>query len=77
MNFDHISTAEIQQDIADTLAEIKAMEREEQGLRLIGDRMSVFRADARRSGIQERIAFIKKLEAILISRVAPSKEGEK
>jgi hypothetical protein len=38
------------------------------GLRLIGDRMSLFRADARRYGIQERREFIDKLQEILRGR---------
>lgn len=68
MNNDHISSNEVRQDIADTLAEISTMEREEKGFRLVGDRMSLFRADARRDGIQKRREFISKLEAILKNR---------
>lgn len=68
MSNDHIPTSEIRQDIADTLAEIATMEREEKGLRMIGDRMSVFRADARRDGIKERREFIAKLQGILAAR---------
>lgn len=68
MSFDHIPTAEVKKDIADTWAEIKKMEREEAGYRMIGDRMSVFRADARRDGIKERHVFIEKLEVILKQR---------
>lgn len=68
MSFDHIPTEEIKKDIADTWAEIRTMEREEAGYRLVGDRMSVFRADARRDGVKERQVFIEKLEAILKKR---------
>jgi hypothetical protein len=68
MSADHISTEEIERDIADTEAEIVTMQREMDGLRLIGDRMSLFRADARRYGIQERREFIDKLQEILRGR---------
>lgn len=64
----HISNSEIEQDIADTEREIITMRREEEGLRIIGDRMSVFRADGRRQGIREREAFIEKLNALLAAR---------
>lgn len=63
-----ISSEEILQDIRETEAEIAVMKREEQGLRMVGDRMSVFRADARLTGIQERSLFIGKLKAILAER---------
>ena len=65
---DHIPTAEIEQDIADTLAEIATMQREEKGLRIIGDKWSVMRADARKSGIKEREEFVAKLRTILAER---------
>jgi hypothetical protein len=65
---DHIPTEEIKQDIFDTGREIADMRREEEGYRLIGDRMSLFRADARRSGIREREEFIAKLVALLKAR---------
>lgn len=61
----HISTPEIKQDIADTQYEINTMEREIKGYELIGDKMSHFKANARRSGIKERRDFIEKLEVIL------------
>lgn len=61
----HISTAVIEQDIVDTQTEIVVLQREINGYRLIGDKMSCFRADARESGIKERRDFIKKLEIIL------------
>lgn len=63
-----IPSDEIRQDIADTIREIEQMEREEKGFRLIGDRMSIFKADARRDGIAERKAFVEKLEGILRQR---------
>lgn len=63
-----ISSDEIRQDIRDTEAEIAQMKREEMGFRLIGDRMSIFRADARASGIKERMEFIAKLRNILFER---------
>ncbi len=68
MSNENIPTAEIKNDIADTRHEIAQMEREEQGFRIIGDRMSLFRADARRTGIAERKEFISKLESILSER---------
>ena len=60
-----IPTDEIKQDILDNIQEISDMQREIKGLRIIGDRMSNFKADARESGIKERREFIKKLESIL------------
>ncbi len=68
MSNDNISTVEIEQDIEDTEREIAQMEREEQGLRLIGDKLSCYKADARRDGIKERRAFIAKLKLILDER---------
>ena len=60
-----IPTCVIRQDISDTQAEIATMEREIKGFRLVGDRMSNFRADAHEGGIKERRDFIEKLNAIL------------
>ena len=68
MNNDHIPTEEIKQDILDTEREIIQMRREEEGLRLIGDRMSLFRADARRDGIRKRKEFIDKLNKLIADR---------
>lgn len=68
MSQEHISTDEIMQDIRVTEAEIHQMEREEKGLRQIGDRWSVMRADARITGIKERRDFISKLLKILTER---------
>jgi hypothetical protein len=64
-NNEHIPTAEILRDRADTLAEIENMQREIKGLRLIGDRMSNFKADNREIGIKERREFVRKLGLIL------------
>jgi hypothetical protein len=64
----HISTGEILQDIKDTQDEIAQMEKEVTAFRMLDDRMSHFRADARISGIAERKQFIKKLEKILAER---------
>lgn len=66
----HIPTDEIKNDIADTEREIVQMEREEKGLRMIGDRMSIFRADNRQIGIDDRRKFITKLKTILLIREA-------
>lgn len=76
MNIDSIPTNEVLQDISDTEAEIKTMKREIEGHRLIGDRMSHFRADAKVQGIKEREMFIEKLQKILADRgfLSESKE---
>ena len=68
----HISDDEIRRDIADTRAEIAQMEREITGLELIGDRMSDFRAAARREGIRNRYKFIAQLRELLAARGAAS-----
>lgn len=60
-----ISTETIRTDIADTEAEIRQYERKEEGYRLIGDKLSVFKADAYSNGIRERKNFTRKLKAIL------------
>lgn len=75
----HIHNAEIEQDIADTEAEIATMRREVEGFNLIGDRLSYMRASARRAGIREREEFIAKLKAILAERgaiYAPPQENK-
>lgn len=69
----HISSAEIEQDVADTEREIAVMGKEITAFELIPHesvyfRMANFRASARRDGIKERLAFIAKLRAILESR---------
>ncbi len=63
-----IPTAEVKQDIEDTRREIADLERQMEGHRLVGDRMSIFRADAAADGIRRRQEFIEKLEAILKDR---------
>lgn len=65
---DHIPTTDILKDIADTEAEIATFKREIPALETLGDRMSMFRAGARRTGIQEREAFIVRLRDILKER---------
>ncbi len=60
-----ISTEEIKQDIEDTKVEINELSREASGYRIVGDKMSRFKADNREIQIQERNVFIEKLEAIL------------
>lgn len=65
---DKISNDEIRNDIRETELEIEAMIREEKGLRIIGDRWSVMRADSRLDGIEERKLFIEKLKGILRAR---------
>lgn len=68
----HIPNSEVEQDIIDTEQEIETMRREEQGFRLIGDRMSLFRADARRDEIKAREAFVIKLKRLLKLRESMS-----
>lgn len=69
MNNDHIPTEEVKQDMADTREEIHNMEREERAFRLLGDRMSMFKADARNTGIRQRREFLAKLGLVLETRV--------
>ncbi len=61
----HITTEEIQKDITDTQVEINTMEREERGYRIVGDRLSVMKADYRMGEIKRRKEFIFKLDEIL------------
>lgn len=73
----HISTEEIKQDISDTLYEIRTMQKEIDAFEMLGDKMSRFKADSRRHGIQERKAFVIKLERILELREPTSpRRGE-
>jgi hypothetical protein len=65
---EHIPTQEVMQDIQDTKAEIKQLEREVEGLRLIGDKLSMFKADAKTNGIKDRRSFIRELEHLLALR---------
>lgn len=64
----NITTEEMLKDIADTEAEIATMEREIKGFRLLGDRLSHMRADARVSGIQQRREFIGEVQKIIAER---------
>lgn len=70
MKIDEITTQEIEQDIGETEAEIVIMEREIKGFRLIGERLSHFKADGRVEGIRKRKEFIEKLNGILKERGA-------
>lgn len=72
----HIPSDEVARDIIDTEREIANMAREEAGLRMVGDRMSVFRADGRAHGIREREAFIAKLRNLLDLRERAAKESK-
>lgn len=69
-----ISDAEMRKDIEDTEAEIAQMEEEAMHLErtplsLPSARLDHMRASARRSGIQERIDFVRDLHAILELRI--------
>jgi len=66
----HICIQEIRQDINDTESDISRWEREIKGYRLIGDRMSHFRADARQGYIKDAKIFIENLKEILKFRGA-------
>jgi hypothetical protein len=68
MKFEHIPTSEIEKDILDTEKEIATMAREIEGLTLLGDRWSLMKADARRTGINERTEFVQKLRVVLLER---------
>ena len=61
----HIPTQTIRTDIQDTEREIEDLEREVKGLRIIDDRLSNYRADAKESFIKERKDFIERLWIIL------------
>lgn len=61
----HIPDKEVKQDITDTLAEIRVMEREIEGFEIIGDRVSNMKIAARISGIEERKGFVNKLQKLL------------
>lgn len=65
-----IPTETIQKDINDTQREIEQLKREHEGYKLIGDKMSIFKADNRLIQIKERQRFIDKLETILKVRKA-------
>ena len=64
-NNSHIPDEVLKQDIADTEEEIADYERKAEGYKLIGDKMSLFKADAYISEIQDRKDFIFKLQSIL------------
>jgi chaperonin cofactor prefoldin len=64
----HIPTSTILKDIEDTRREIVGLEKVEEGYKLVGDRMALFRADATAREIRERHEFIKRLESILTHR---------
>lgn len=75
MTNDHIPTEEILKDIADTEREIAEMEveaahLEQTPLSMRDARWDHMRASSRRSGIEQRHAFIGKLRAILTERAA-------
>lgn len=78
----HISTAEIRQDISDTLVEIAQMEREAEHLEatpmgMRDARWNHIRASGRHSGIEERRRFVERLEAILEVREEKIEETKK
>jgi len=65
MNNDHVPADEVKKDIADTLSEIKVMEHEVKNYRLLGDPLSVIKADAQAQGIKRSRDFIAQLEKLL------------
>ena len=68
MSHETIASEEMLRDIADTEAEIETMEREIKAFRLLGDRWSLMKADARVTGIQKRMELIVKVKALLAER---------
>ena len=66
----HIPTDEITRDIAETEREIASMDRQETCLRTMGDKLSVYRADALRVRMEERQEFVYRLQQILAARGA-------
>ena len=68
MSHETITTEEMLRDIAETEQEIATMEREIQGFRLLGDRWSQMRADARVERIRQRREFIEKVNVLLSGR---------
>ena len=65
---DKIPNEEIQDDIRDTQQETETLKREELGYRMIGDRLSIMKADFRIQEIEKREAFIVKLVLIMKKR---------
>ena len=76
MSLETITTEEMLRDIADTEGEIATMEREIEGFRLLSDRWSQMRADARVTGIQQRREFIEKVRVILAKRAGVTQQTE-
>ena len=64
-NNKHIPTEDIKKDIGDTEAEIVTMKREIKAFKLLGDRISIMKADVRVNRINNREIFIKHLKIIL------------
>ena len=64
----HIPNDEIVRDIEDTEAEVADLERQIKAYALLEDRLSDMRRRAAITGIEERKAFIAKLQAILAHR---------
>ena len=60
-----ITVEEALQDIEDTEREIAQMDRELEAFEMLGDKMSRFKADHRRTGIRERREFITEVRAML------------
>ena len=73
----HISIAEIEKNMADTQREIDDMILEAKGYELMGDKMSLLRAGARRDGAKRRAEFIEWLKEILGIRRATEISDER
>jgi len=71
--YSHIKTEEIEKDIQDTEREIEFYKNKIAGCRIMGDRMSLYRADSYEREVNEREVFIRKLRIILNER---KKNGE-
>lgn len=61
----HISNETIIKDIYDTTSEIEQLDKEASGLEIIGDRLSLFTASAKRNEIKRRQEFILNLQKLL------------
>jgi hypothetical protein len=64
----HIPTEEIQEDIIKTQIEMLELTRRERGFRMLGDRMSIIKANGCAHDMEERENFIGQLQEILTYR---------
>lgn len=72
----HIPTEEVKKDIRDTEAEIIEMKHEIKAFKILGDRMSILKANSRKSAIHQRQIFIENLKIILKIRKEQNNENK-